>query len=259
MQSCEGAFLGPNKEVNFGRVAIVSAVIWFIIFAVITVAVTTARTGGYGNDWQNFGNGLDSSGGLAGLLFYAILAILIPSQVFIINVLFTRQWRIQGKVAIGRGRLVGIIGGLITFIGVFFPWATVSGSTEGHAWAYHYTGSQSIALFIVPAFGFFGLESVAIPTKRSATLGLGCGILAILGTPSIIPILVSGPSVGQVTFEYGLYVTILGAIALIVGSVLARKETREVKTSAEAPLAEAPHQPDTYVAPQLPEEESGPK
>jgi hypothetical protein len=258
MQSCEGAFLGPNKEVNFGRVAIVSAVIWFIIFAVITGTVTTARRGGYG-DWQNFGNWLDSSGGLAGLLFYAILAILIPSQVFIISVLFTRQWRIQGKVAIGRGRVVGILGGLIPFIGVFLPWATVSGSTDGHAWAYHYTGGQSIALFVVPVFGFFGLESVAIPTKRSATLGLGCGILAILGTLSITPILVSGPYVGQVTLEYGLYVTILGAIALIVGSVLARKETREVKTSAEAPLAEARHQPDTYVAPQLPEEESGPK
>jgi hypothetical protein len=113
----------------------------------------------------------------------------------------------------------------------------------GGTWAIHYTGTQSSAFFVVPEFGIFGLESVAIPTKRTATIGLGCGILAILGTLFAIPTLVSGPFVVPVTFEYGFYATILGAIALIAGSVLARKETREVKTVTEAPLAEAPHQP----------------
>jgi hypothetical protein len=134
MGPCDGVLLGPNREVNFGRVAIVSAVIWFIIFAIITGAVSTARsTGAYGMDWQNFGNWLDSGIGWirAGLLFYSILAILILSQVFVFNVLLTRQWRIQGKLAIGRGRVVGIMGGLITFISVFLGWATVFGSNSG--------------------------------------------------------------------------------------------------------------------------------
>jgi hypothetical protein len=227
MGPCEGVLLGPNKTVNFGRVAIVSAVIWFIIFAVITGAVSTSRRGGYGMDWQNFGNWLDSSGGLAGLLFYSILAVLIPPQVLFFSEI-AHRWRTQGKLGISLGRIVGIVGGLAAFIGVFLPWT--------HVFHTDFTGANSIAFLIVPGFGIFGLESISIPTKRAATLGLGCGIIALLGTLVAIPTLAGGlPQREAVPFDYGLYVTILGSLALIVGSALARGEAREVKTVTEAP------------------------
>ena len=63
-------------------------------------------------------------------------------------------------------------------------------------------------------------EFVAIPTKGTATMGVVWGIMALLGTLVNIPALGSlGTTWGaQVAFDFGLYLTILGSLVLIVGS-----------------------------------------
>ena len=114
----------------------------------------------------------------------------------------------------GRTRILGLLGGLITVIGVFLLWA------NGH---YYYP---------VFVFGILALEFIAIPTIYAANVGLGWGIIALLYSLFAIPV----GARENVTF--------LGCLILLVGCALVLTKSRMIETTTEALPAEAPHQND---------------
>ena len=141
-------------------------------------------------------------------LWYALPALVIPTQISAIAfaVLYRRRRRARPNLNNARirlGRILGIVGGFVTAVGVFLQWIG----------AHVLFGGDSLAVFVL---GILGLEFVAIPTKGTATMGVIWGIIALLATlVNIIPAL---GSLGITTFDFGFYVTILGSLVLIVGS-----------------------------------------
>src|SRR2546425_12977 len=180
------------------------------------------------NDWVNQSQGW---------LWYALLALVIPTQISALAfaVLYRRRRRARlnrNNVRIRLGRILGIVGGFVALVGVFLPWATV-GTQE-------VTGGDSIAVF---ALGILGLEFVAIPTRGTATMGVVWGIIALLATLVNIPALGSlgiTYGSGQVAFDFGFYVTILGSLVLIVGSSACALGGEEGRTLATKPAVEPP-------------------
>jgi hypothetical protein len=205
------------------------------VLVVTAVVVAVVRSGGCGPPppicYQNFDNWLNSP---QGWLFYALLAVVVPTQVAVIVcvvVLRRRRGSHRAGTRIGLGRALGIVGGVITLIGVFLPWATIFQSSPAGGPPIADERAGSIAVFV---FGILGLEFVAIPTKGTAAMGLGWGVLSLSGTLYAIPGLSSGGISGagwsfQTTIDYGLYVTILGCLVLIIGSALAHEEARKAE------------------------------
>jgi|SRR5436309_434710 len=179
------------------------------VTAAVYTAIAVGAPCGYGhvrptcssnfNDWLN-----DSQG----WLWYALLALVIPTQISALAfaVLYRRRRRARpnlNNLRIRLGRILGIVGGFVTAVGVFLQWMG----------AHVLFGGDSMAVFVL---GILGLEFVAIPTKGTATMGVVWGIIALLGTlVNIIPAL---GSLGITAFDFGFYVTILGSLVLIVGS-----------------------------------------
>ena len=146
------------------------------------------------------------------------------------------------------GRIVGIVGGILTLVGCLLPWLTVSSSLE----------SISVLGIIVPPwlamlafiFGIIGLILVAIGKRGPAIGALVMGILAfvfviiewmlLVVIASFAEGLVSGTGV-TVTIDYGVYVALVGAIILIIGSIMAMSEA---KKAAAAPMMPGPMPPE---------------
>ncbi len=140
------------------------------------------------------------------------------------------------------GWTLGIIGGLLAIVGTLLPWATVAG---GSLAAPETFSGVSVGLFgiLFLILGLLGLIFVAIPNRITAILGLVWGVLALLiGLLTLLGLAAlaaaaAGTGTGvTVTTEYGVYVAMVGALLLIVGSGLAYGEARR----AAAPPMMAP-------------------
>ena len=150
-----------------------------------------------------------------GWLLVGVISTQVPALIML--VLWHRHRGMPGSRRarkFGRTRILGLLGGLITVIGVFVLWAT---------------GRAQWPVFV---FGILALEFIAIPTDRAATVGLGWGILALLYTLYVIPAAVREN------------VTFLGCLILLVGCALVLTKSRMIETTTEALPAEAPHQTD---------------
>jgi len=132
------------------------------------------------------------------------------------------------------GRIIGIIGGILTMVGVFLPWATVSGGTL--------IGSVSLlGVLAFPfgilamIFGIIGLILVAIGKRGMCIGALILGILAFImillsfALLSWLAELVAGIGGGLVEFtvDFGIYIAIVGSIILIIGSGLAMAQAEK--------------------------------
>ena|SRR5438094_2182598 len=106
-----------------------------------------------------------------GWLLVGVISTQVPALIML--VLWHRHRGMPGSRRarkFGRTRILGLLGGLITVIGVFLLWA------NGH---YYYP---------VFVFGILALEFIAIPTIYAAKVGLGWGIIALLYSLFAIPV-----------------------------------------------------------------------
>src|SRR5439155_6961561 len=116
-----------------------------------------------------------------GWFFCGLLVVVILTQIFVLVVVARRRKERResgpGRVGIGRGRILAMMGGTITAIGALLPWATIFQISSGNtSFVYSFAATFGFTGFAVLVFGLIGLECVAIPTKGTAELGFGCGI-----------------------------------------------------------------------------------
>ena len=133
------------------------------------------------------------------------------------------------------GRILGIVGAILALVGVVLPWVA------GHVAATNTDRSLSgiefpLFIFGVPLllFAVVGLVLVAIPKKGTAIAGLIMGIIALV--IAMIPmailasIIVEWQIPGEVaSIGYGLYISLVGAVLLIVGSAIGIKDASAPK------------------------------
>ena len=111
-------------------------------------------------------------------------------------------------------------------MGALLPW------TSG---AYGMT-ANGIGGILVYVFGLLWLPFRPVSRKVHAILGVGWGSLALLlGLQAIAFFAALG-----VTLEYGVYVSILGSVLLIVGSTLAFMEAGKPEAATPSLGAETP-------------------
>ncbi len=144
------------------------------------------------------------------------------------------------------GWILGVVGGLLTVVGAALPWATVSGGSLAAPETFSgiTVGIGGIAVLL---FGILGLVCVAIPNKITAILAMVWGILALaLGALTLVGLAAiaaiaagSGSGVG-VTTEYGAYLALVGALVLVVGSVIAYTEAKKAAAPPPMPPGFAP-------------------
>ena len=141
------------------------------------------------------------------------------------------------------GRILGIVGGKLTVVGVFLPWVSVtySGQTVS-AWGIQlwFIGLPILVLI----FGIIGLVLVAKGRRGTAIGGLVMGILAFIFAIvsvfllAIVAEVISGVSDFEIGIDFGLYLTLVGAIILIVGSGLTFSQAG--KAAPVAPIEPMP-------------------
>jgi len=159
---------------------------------------------------------------------------------------------------IDKASLLGIIGTAIVIVGVFLPWATSSspgGNLEGGLTYWSESGwnnfsSTSGEYYLVKAAIILGIVStIAIIIKKiisvAGALIIGLAVLAILiyiylnlnDEASLINSYhISDWSAGV---GYGIWVSIIGSIALIAGGVLAVMGLKKVPSKNTQPSMQA--------------------
>jgi MFS family permease len=126
---------------------------------------------------------------------------------------------------VGVGRLLGIVGGVLTFVGALLPWVTLPGYGTSPPETYLGVTSGFVGV-LVSQLGFFGILMMIDGKKTTSIGGMAMGIFgAIL---SALPLLAVGflTAVGDTTglaveMNFGIYVCIVGSIILMVGSIMA--------------------------------------
>ncbi len=145
----------------------------------------------------------------------------------------------------GIGRILGIVGGLLAVIGTVLPWVTISGGslTSPLTFSGLTAGFGGIGALL---FGVLGLIFVAVGKRVLAILAMVWGILALLLTGlsmvgfAAIAALAGGSGV-TVTTNYGVYVSLVGSLILIVGSIIAFVEVGKARaTPPQMPMSSSP-------------------
>lgn len=129
------------------------------------------------------------------------------------------------------GRPIGIVGGILAMVGTLLPWVTISDSYSSIT-----ASGLGVFIFGVPAMilAILGLVFVAIPKKGFAIASLIMGILVMIFVvlaitmTSVIAGFATYTGLVTVSMDYGMYVTLVGAILLIVGGALAYVQIQDV-------------------------------
>ncbi|UCD92151.1 MAG: hypothetical protein JSV43_07985 [Methanobacteriota archaeon] len=135
---------------------------------------------------------------------------------------------------IGPGRILGLVGGILAIVGSFLAWASVCfmgicASVAG------FDGFEGKLAFV---FGLIGLILVIIPKRGLPIGGLIMGILVI-----IWPVKVMMEIIAPLEIGIGIWITIVGAILLIVGSGLALREGPKPEAYVPPPMEEPMMEP----------------
>jgi len=181
--------------------------------------------------WGAFLNWLNSP---QGWIFYALVSVFIVS-ILANLVAYARVLRERGAERVGLGRLLAIVGGVITLVALtLLPWESYTplscpecgGSLNGFG-VEPFLPAISVLVVGLMWFTFFG-----IPKRVAAVLGLAWGSLAlpvaILTFARISADAAASSPPGVYTIEYGVYVAIVGPIVLIIGSALAYIGARQI-------------------------------
>ena len=161
---------------------------------------------------------------------------------------------------LNKGQKIGLVGGIIALVGFFLPWVTLhlTGdiATSAGVTQQSFMGIQSggvmglialVSAILVIVFSVINKSSMPILTIVFAIIGLLLVLLAMTGVQSLIDAtraLASATGTGDITasYEYGLWVTIIGFIIGLVGGGLSMKE---MKASA-VPPAMPPEEPQQF-------------
>jgi len=195
--------------------------------------------------WGSFLNWLNSS---QGWIFYALVSVFIVS-ILVNLVAYARVLRERGAERMGLGRLLAVVGGIITLIAVtLLPWESYtpfSCPDCGGSWA-GFGIEPSLPAISALVIGLLWFTFFGIPKKVAAMLGFAWGglalLVAILALARISADAAASNPSGVYTIEYGVYVAIAGPIVLIVGSALAY-------VSAKQTVPPEPIPPDLVVPP----------
>jgi hypothetical protein len=123
--------------------------------------------------------------------------------------------------------LVGLVGGILALVGIFTPWATASGggmSVSASAW--DGIKETAVSYFTLALVGscvalLGALSALAAPKVKAlwAILAVG-GILAIVGAAWGFSDIETGAEMGlSYGYGYGLYLTLVGGILALIGSL----------------------------------------
>ena len=138
-----------------------------------------------------------------------------------------------------KWQIVGIVGAIIAIIGMFLPWATVSGA----GLSVSVYGYISVFLWICAILTLIG---AAIPKAWGGILAFIFGIIGFLdaiwnqmGVYSLKSFYESqGYSNVKISISYGGYVIMVGFIIALIGGILQYISIKkETKTAAPAPPA----------------------
>ncbi|MFQ5910262.1 MAG: hypothetical protein ACE5IJ_06015 [Thermoplasmata archaeon] len=145
------------------------------------------------------------------------------------------------------GRIVGIIGGLLTFVGALLPWATVESALISPQTQTFMGAATGIGGILVLIFGIIGLILVATGKRGPAIGGIILGVLALIFALLAWVGLAAWAEVfgglgSTLTTEYGIYISLVGSIILIIGSALAMGEAKKAEVPMAPPMA-APMEP----------------
>lgn len=167
---------------------------------------------------------------------------------------------------VGKGAILGLVGGLLGLVSVFLPWFTVgaAGISVGFSGLQlasptidvfgvqvpnPYSGTFSMAVYGTLVFSLIGMIVVMVPKKATAILGLVCGVLAVVlagygfsqasALASTVPP-TPGLSVGP---GFGIYLGIIGGLLLLIGGALALMDVRKAGAPMATPPPMAPMQP----------------
>ncbi|NPA75980.1 MAG: hypothetical protein GXO25_07885 [Euryarchaeota archaeon] len=161
-----------------------------------------------------------------------------------------------------KWQIVGIVGAVIVIVGLFLPWATVTGTNPdtGEKISETVYGYISIGLWI---FVILGLIGAVIPKKLGGILALVFGILGVLVTWFNIMGIYALKAMYdsdeiKIHMHYGGYVALLGFVILFIGGILQFIAFRKEQKAQVQPATPAPPVPP--MPPQdakIPEEGAG--
>jgi len=124
---------------------------------------------------------------------------------------------------VGIGRLLAMVGGIITLVGALLPWVTVSGRLSSPEM---FLGvSTGIFGVLLSQLGFFGIVMMLDGKKTTSMGGMALGATGLVFSvlALVFPGILSVGDTAGISIEIGLgiYVCTVGSIILLVGSILA--------------------------------------
>jgi len=140
------------------------------------------------------------------------------------------------------GRILGIVAGILTVVGVFLPWISVK-DLAGNVT--DYSGIAVPLTFfgmMTLIFGLLGLIFVAIGKRGLCIAGLVMGIIAMLFVLIIFAIMTTVLAVGAgsvFSMGIGLIISMVGSILLIIGCAIAFAQAGK-KAAPAPPIAPTP-------------------
>ena len=153
------------------------------------------------------------------VFLYFLIIPMLANLVIYARSLRKREWaESPGRIL---GRSMAVVGGLINLFGVTAPLGSVhfvNPMLADYSPTLPHDGGWIVLVFGLLWFAFF-----AVPKKVAAIWGLvwgGLSLVFILVTIQGLADIVSREA-GALYLSYGVYVTILGSLLLIVGSTLA--------------------------------------
>ncbi len=170
---------------------------------------------------------------------------------------------------IGKGAIIGILGGLMGLIGVFLPWVTLSasvgpitislsvpgtcvGGVGGIAIAGVGTqpcvGSAEGAIYFygILLLSLLGLIVSLLGRKMTSMLALVFGVLVLLlGVVAAARVVAALGAIGStpgltISIGYGLILSIIGGVILLVGGFLGWTEAKKAGMATMPPDMSAP-------------------
>ncbi len=188
----------------------------------------TASWGILDTAWGSFENYWNSNASAAFKLgLFVWIAVIFVNLIVYVR---ARLERNRAEVSRGRilGRVMAVVGGLITLIGILMPWVRVDAGIPSY-YRLWFPGDVAWLVFVL---GLLWFAFFAVPKEVAAILGAFWGSLALVLTILALKRISDLAAVdGGVYVEYGLGVSMLGSFVLIVGSVLAFVKANQTKRS----------------------------
>jgi len=148
----------------------------------------------------------------------------------------------MNRVALGKGAIVGILGGIVAMVGAMLPWWNVTASAGGFSVGLPVLGIFWIGGILALVFGILGLVFSALKQPVMGILALVMGLLvavvsmvygAMVPTASVS----AGGASGSITAGFGYWISLIGGLLLAIGGAIGFIEGRKAPAIQTAPPA----------------------